>query len=101
MKRRQPQTLGRLDGGRWADTGSGAHGGHHHQHQRQADDEDHPDREKQVAQLGQQHDLRAPRPNALRSECIRQPVERMGNQMEKIRLNHSSWRLWLAATYVR
>lgn len=41
------------------------------------------------------------RPNALRSECIRQPVERMGNQMEKTRLNHSSWRLWLAATYVR
>ena len=25
----------------------------------------------------------------------------MGNQMEKTRLNHSSWRLWLAATYSR
>ena len=32
-------------------------------------------------------------PKALRSECIRQPVARMGNQMENIRLNHSSWRL--------
>ena len=25
----------------------------------------------------------------------------MGNQMEKMRLNHSSWRLWLAETYSR
>ena len=33
------------------------------------------------------------RPNALRSECIRQPVERMGNQMEKIRLKVISVRL--------
>ena len=30
------------------------------------------------------------RPKALRSECIRHPEARMGNQMEKMRLNHSS-----------
>lgn len=74
---------------------------YHHQHQRQADDEDHPDREKQVAQLGQQHVLRRAAAERLAQRVHQQPVERMGNQMEKIRLNHSSWRLWLAATYVR
>ena len=38
---------------------------------------------------------------ALRRECSRQLVARMGNQMEKTRLNHSSWRLALADTYSR
>ena len=40
----------------------------------------------------------APQPKALRTECIRQPAARMGNQMENTRLNHSSCRLWLADT---
>ena len=38
---------------------------------------------------------------ALRRECSRQLVARMGNQMEKTRLNHSSWRLALADTYIK
>ena len=42
-----------------------------------------------------------PLPKALRSECSRQPVARMGNQMENTRLNHMSWRLALPETYSR